>query len=59
MGVPSLGVEPEQQLPACATDTAMPNLSHIRDLHCSAWQRWILNPLQGAGYQALILTATN
>ena len=42
--VPRLGVESELQLPAYTTARAMPDLSHIFDLHCSSHQCWILNP---------------
>jgi len=46
MEVPRLGVESELQLPAYAT--AMPDPSHICDLHHKSWQRQILNPLSEA-----------
>ena len=52
MEVLGLGVELEPQLPVYTTAT--PDQSHARsqlrlvDLHCSSWQRWILNPLSGA-----------
>ena len=55
MEVPRLGVELELQLPAYATATAMEELSHVWDLHCSSWQRWILNPLSEARNQTCIL----
>ena len=42
---PSLGVESELQLPAYATATAMPDLSHVCDLYHSSQQHQILNPL--------------
>ena len=45
MEVPRLGVESELQLPAYTTATAMPDLSHVWNLHNSSWQRQILNPL--------------
>ena len=48
MEVPRLGVELELQLPAYATATAMPDLSHVCDLHHSSRQRWILNSLREA-----------
>ena len=48
MEVPRLGVESELQLPACATATAMPDLSHVCDLHHSSQQCQILNPLSEA-----------
>ena len=35
MDVPRLGVESELQLPAYAIATAMPDLSHVCDLHHS------------------------
>ena len=43
-----LGVESELQLRAYATATTMPDLSHVCDLHCSSWQRQILDPLSEA-----------
>ena len=43
--VPRLGVEAELHLPAYATGTATLGPSCICDLHCSLWQRWILNLL--------------
>ena len=55
MEVPGLGVESELQLPACATATATPDPGLICDLHCSFWQRQILNPLSEARDGALIL----
>ena len=33
------------------TATAMPDPSHIFDLHHSSWQCWILNPVSGAGIE--------
>ena len=48
MEVPRLGVESQLQLPASTTATAVPDLSHICDLHHSSWQCWILNPLSKA-----------
>ena len=38
MQVSRLGAELELQLPAYTTATAMPNPSHILDLHPSLWQ---------------------
>ena len=35
-------------LPAYATATAMPDPSHVCDLHHSSWQRRIPNPLREA-----------
>ena len=46
--VPRLGVNLELQLPTSTTATAMPDPSHICDLHHSFWQPWILNPLSEA-----------
>ena len=43
--VPRLGIELELQLLAYAAATAMPDLSHIFDLHHSLWQHQILNSL--------------
>ena len=48
MEVPRLGVTSELQLLAYATATATPDLSSFCELHCSLWQRWILNPLSEA-----------
>ena len=48
MEVPRLGVESELLLPAYTTATAMPDPSHICDLHHSSGQWWILNPLSEA-----------
>ena len=45
MEVPSLGVELELHPLAYATVTAMPDASHIYNLHHSSWQCRILNPL--------------
>jgi len=48
MEVPRLGVKLEIRLPAYTTATAIPDLSHIFDLHHSSWQRLIPNPLSEA-----------
>ena len=45
MDVPRLEGEWKLRLPAYSTATAMPDLSHICELHCSLWQPQILNPL--------------
>ena len=58
MEIPRLGVELELQLPAYVIPTAMPDSSHICDLHSSLWQRWILNPLSEARDQTCILMET-
>ena len=55
MELPSLGVESELHLPAYTTGTAMLDLSHVRNLHHSSWQCWILNPLSEAWDQTHIL----
>ena len=55
MEVPGSGVESELQVPACTMATTMPDPSHIFDLHCSSWQRWILNPLSKARDRSCIL----
>ena len=58
MEVPSLGVELEQpQLPAYAT--AMPDSSHVYNLHCTSWQHWILNPLSKASDGTHVLMVTS
>ena len=46
--VPRLGGESELQPPAYAIATAMPDLSHVCDLHYGSWQCRILNPLSQA-----------
>ena len=45
MEVPRLGVESELHPPAYTTTTAMPDWSHICNLHPSSQQGQILNPL--------------
>ena len=45
---PRLGVKLELQLLPYTTATAMPDLSHICDLHNSSWQCQILNLLNKA-----------
>ena len=52
MEVPSLGVRSELGLPAYTRATAMPDLSHICNLHHSSWQHRILNPLSEARDQS-------
>ena len=59
MDVPKLGVKLELQLRAFATATAMPDPSHICDLHCSSEQHQILNPLSGARDQTHIFMDTS
>ena len=51
MEVPSLGVEPQLQLPAGTTATATQDLNHVRDLHRSSQQRQTLNALSEAGVE--------
>ena len=53
--VSRLGVELALQLPAYTTTKAMQNPSHVCNLHPSAWQRQILNPLNEARDQTHIL----
>ena len=55
MAIPRLGVESELQLPATATATTLPDLSHICDLHCSLEQHQILNPLSETRDLTLVL----
>ena len=43
MEVPRLGVKLQLQPPAYATATAVPDPSHVCDLHQSSQQHWILN----------------
>ena len=59
MEVPRLGVESELQLPAYATATAMPDQSHVCDLHHSSWHRQILNLLSETRDQTRILMDTS
>ena len=53
--VPRLGVKWELQLQAYATSTAMPDLSHVFNLHHRSQQRRILNPPGEARNQTCIL----
>ena len=57
MEVRRLGAESELQPPNYAI--AMPELSHICDLHCSCWQHQILNPLSEARDQTHIFRDTS
>ena len=59
MELPRLGVESELQLPASTTAIAVPDPSHICDLHHSSWQRRILNPLSEAKDRTRILMDTS
>ena len=59
MKVPRLGVELELQMLAYATATAMPDPSHICDLHHSSQQHCIPDPLSVAGDGTLILMDTS
>ena len=59
MEVSRLEEELELQLLAYITATATPDLSRICDLHCSSWQRWILNPLSEAMDQTHLLKDTS
>ena len=59
MEVSKLGVEWGLQLPACATTTATPDLSHVSNLQHSSWQRRILNPLSEARGRTRILVNTS
>ena len=43
--VPGLGFKSKLQLPTYSTATAIPDPSHICDLHFTLQQRWILNAL--------------
>ena len=58
MEVPELGAETKLQLPAYATATTTPDLSHICDVCCCLCQRQILNPLSEAGDRTHILSET-
>ena len=59
MEVPRLGVESELQLPAYATATAIPDLSHVCNLHHGSRQCLILNPLSEARDGTCILMDTS
>ena len=48
MEILRLGVQSELLLPVYTRATAMPELSHVCDLHHSPQQRQILNPLRKA-----------
>ena len=56
-GSSRLGVKSELQLPAYTTATQDP--SCVCDLHCSSWQRQILNPLSKARDQTHNLMDTS
>ena len=55
---PRLGVKWEQQLPAYTTATAMPDPSHVCNLHHSSQPCPILNPLRGARDQTRVFLNT-
>ena len=59
MEVSRLGVESELQLLAYTTAIAMPDLSHVCNLHPSSWQCQILNPLSAARDQTRVLMDTS
>ena len=59
MEVPRLGVSWELQLPAYTPATAMPDPSHVCNLHCSSQKRQILNPLSEARDQTWVLMDTS
>jgi len=54
-----LGVQLELQLPAYTTAAAIPDPSHVCNLHLSSLQCWILNPLSKARNQTCILMDTS
>ena len=58
MEFPRLEVWSELQLPAYATATAMPDPSHVCNLHHSSLQRQLFNPLSQAEDQTQILVET-
>ena len=58
MEVPRLGVELELQLPAYTIASAIPDLSHLCDLHHSLRQCQSFNPLSEARDQTHILMDT-
>ena len=59
MEILRLGVKSELQLPAYVTATAMPDPSHICNLHRSSWQCGILDPLSKARDRTCILMNTS
>ena len=59
MEVPSLRVESELQLPAKTTATAMPDPSHVCDLHHRSQQHQIPNPLREGRNRTCILRDTS
>ena len=58
MEIPNLGIELELQLLAYTTATAMPDPSHVCDLHHSSGQHPILNPLIEARDRTRVLRDT-
>ena len=58
MAVPRLGVKSELYLPTYATATAMPDLSHVCNLHHSSWQPQIFNPLSEARDRTCVFMLT-
>ena len=58
-GASQARAESELWLPAYTTATAMPDPSHICNLHHSSWQHWILNPLSKARDRTCILMDTS
>uniref|UniRef100_A0A8D0T181 Serine/threonine-protein kinase RIO1 n=1 Tax=Sus scrofa TaxID=9823 RepID=A0A8D0T181_PIG len=52
---PRLGIQSELQLPTYTTATAMPDPSHVYDLHHSSQQHQILNPLSEARDRTCVL----
>ena len=59
MEVPRLGVKSELHQQAYTTAIAMPDLSHICDLHHSSQQRQILNPLSKVRDRTCVLMETS
>ena len=59
MELPKLGVELQLQLPACATATAMQDLSCVFNLHHSSGTCRILNPLSEARDETQVLLDTS
>ena len=58
MEVPKLGGQLELRPPTYTTATAIPDLSHVCDLHHSSWQHQILDPLIEARDQTHVLMDT-
>ena len=59
MEFPRLEFKLELQMPPYTRDTAMPDPSHVCDLHHSSWQCQIFNPLSEARDQTWVLMGSS